>query len=112
MSDILFERTDFSAGRTTNFLDGSTRTVASIGPTWVGRGFYRSGWRWSEHVQPLTGEPSHAHAGYVISGTMMVRSSDGTETVISAGQAWFSGAGHDAWVTGDEPCVALDFPTD
>jgi len=111
MSNTVFERSDFSTGRTTTFLDGSRRIVASIGPTWIGRGVYRPGWRWSSHVQPMTGHPSQAHAGYVESGAMVVRSPDGSETRVAAGHAWFSGPGHDAWVEGDEPCIALDFPT-
>jgi hypothetical protein len=106
----IFEHADFSVGRTITFVDGSERVVAAIGPTWVGRGVYQPGWRWSAHARPITGAASQAHAGYVVSGAMVVQSSDGTEVVVSAGEAWFSGPDHDAWVAGDEPCVALDFP--
>jgi hypothetical protein len=111
VSTTAIERTDFSTGRTNTFLDGSERTVVSIGPTWIARGIYEPGWRWSAHVGPMTGSASESHFGYVVSGSMVVRSPDGTETVISHGEAWFSGPGHDAWVAGDEPCIALDFPT-
>ncbi len=94
----------------TAFLDGSTRTVAQIGPTWVGRGTYRPGWRWSKHVQPLHGRKSESHAGFVLSGAFGVRSHDGAEVVVRPGQAFYVAPGHDVWVIGDEPCEALDFP--
>ena len=35
---------------------------------------------------------------------------DGTQSVVRAGEAFYAAPGHDAWVLGDEPCVALDFP--
>jgi hypothetical protein len=110
MSNVALAHTDFSAGREITFLDGSTRLVASLGPTWIGRGVYRPGWRWSLHAGPMTGSASQPHAGYVVSGTMVVSSPDGEEAVISAGEAWYSRPEHDAWVAGDEACVALDFP--
>jgi hypothetical protein len=106
-----FEQTDFSTGHTTTFLDGSVRVQSPIGSTWIGRGVYQPGWRWSSHAQPMTGLPSQAHAGYVVTGGMVIRSSEGDEVVVSAGQAWYSGPGHDAWVSSDESCIALDFPT-
>lgn len=112
MASSPIEVADFSSGQRWTFLDGSERTVATIGPsTWIGRGVYRPGWRWSEHVQPQSGQPSEAHAGYVVSGAMTVRSADGNEATVQAGQAWYAAPGSDAWVQGDEPCVALDFPT-
>jgi mannose-6-phosphate isomerase-like protein (cupin superfamily) len=94
----------------TTFLDGSTRAVAHIGPSWVGRGTYLPGWRWSEHVKPLHGRESESHAGYVLSGAFTVQGRDGREVVVRSGQAFYAAPGHDAWVIGDEPCEALDFP--
>ncbi len=40
---------------------------------------------------------------------MRIQSADGQETVVHPGEAFEVGAGHDAWVVGDTPCVALDF---
>jgi len=91
------------------FLDGSERIAVEIGPVAIGRGVYRPGWRWSEHVQPLTGKESQEHVGYVLSGRMTVRAQDGTEAEVGPGDAFVAAAGHDAWVLGEEPCVALDF---
>jgi hypothetical protein len=99
-----------SSGTGTVFRDGSQRCVAHLGATWLGQGTYLPGWQWSEHVQPISGNPSEAHAGYIVSGEMVVRGADGTERVARAGEAFYAPPGHDAWVLGDEPCVALDFP--
>jgi hypothetical protein len=34
---------------------------------------------------------------------------DGTETELGPGDVFVCSPGHDAWVVGDEPCVAYDF---
>jgi hypothetical protein len=99
-----------TAGDTTAFPDGSERTVARIGPTWVGRGIYLPGWRWSLHAQPAHGRPSEAHAGFVLSGQMLLQAVDGAQVIVGPGEAFYAPPDHDAWVQGDEPCVALDFP--
>jgi hypothetical protein len=46
----------------------------------------------------------------IVSGEMAVRGTDGTERVVRGKEAFYAGPGHDAWVRGDKPCVALDFP--
>ena len=91
------------------FLDGSERSSVELGTTAIGRGVFRPGWRWSEHVQPLSNRDSAEHIGYVISGRLAVRGVDGTEAELGPGDAFVAAPGHDAWVLGDEPCVALDF---
>ena len=91
------------------FLDGSGRSAVNLRSAYIGLGCYRPGWRWSEHVGRQTGKASEAHIGYVISGKMCVRASDGTEAHIGPGEAFEVHPGHDAWVVGDEPCLALDF---
>lgn len=39
----------------------------------------------------------------------MLKDSAGIETEVGPYEAFEVGPGHDAWVVGDEPCVALDF---
>ena len=39
----------------------------------------------------------------------VVRMNDGTELDIGLGDIARIEPGHDAWVVGDEPCVAIDF---
>jgi quercetin dioxygenase-like cupin family protein len=91
------------------FLDKSERVAVRLRDVAIGRGVYQPGWRWSQHVQPLSGQESEEHIGYVISGRMAVRAKDGTEVEVGPGDAFIAAPGHDAWVVGDEPCVALDF---
>lgn len=40
---------------------------------------------------------------------MIIRALDGTEVEVGPGDAFAAAPGHDAWVVGDEPCIALDF---
>jgi len=91
------------------FLDGSSRSEVQLPSLRIGRGIYRPGWRWSQHAGPQTGQPSTAHIGYVEAGRLAVRTADGAELTVRPGEAFEVGPGHDAWVVGDEPCIALDF---
>jgi hypothetical protein len=40
---------------------------------------------------------------------MMVKDSAGSELKVGPGHAFEVSPGGDAWVTGDDPCIALDF---
>jgi mannose-6-phosphate isomerase-like protein (cupin superfamily) len=93
----------------TKFLDGSVRVALNLGTVVLGHGSYRPGWQWSVHARPVTGHTSRRHVGYVLSGRMAVRSADGVEVEVGPDQAFAAEAGHDAWVVGDETCVALDW---
>ncbi len=95
--------------KTRTFLDGSKRSVVILESVAIGRGEYLPGWRWSKHAGPQTGKPSQAHIGFILSGRMVVKRSDGKESTVGKGDAFELSPGHDAWVLGDEPCVALDF---
>jgi quercetin dioxygenase-like cupin family protein len=98
-----------SPDATWTFLDESERSAVQFERVAIGRGVYRPGWRWSEHVRPLSGKQSEEHIGYVISGRMGVHTKEGSEVEVGPGDAFVVAAGHDAWVVGNEPCVALDF---
>jgi hypothetical protein len=89
---------------------GSMNVVTVAGATIV-RAVYNPGWRWSTDVKPAVGTDSCQvpHTSYVISGRFGVRMDDGTEGEYGAGDAVVVGPGHDAWVTGDEPSVLIDF---
>jgi quercetin dioxygenase-like cupin family protein len=77
----------------------------------VGRAVFQPGWRWSNDVKPVAGTDSceAAHTGYIISGQMHVTMDDGAEGDLGPGDAFVISPGHDAWIVGDEPCVALDW---
>ncbi len=89
------------------FPDGSQRSVVRLPTAVVGLGTYLPGWKWSVHAQ--TGKSSERHVGYVISGRFTIEDSNGIRQQVGPGEAFEVGPGHDAWVMGETPCVALDF---
>jgi hypothetical protein len=91
------------------FLDGSMRSAVNLRTSFIAIGTYQPGWRWSEHVGKQTGKPSENHIGYILSGSFIVKSASGEEAVVGPGEAFELAPDHDAWVNGNEPCVALDF---
>jgi class 3 adenylate cyclase len=77
----------------------------------VGRMVMEPGWRWSVDVQPTVGTercPYH-HLGVTVSGRLQVELADGSELEIGPDMVYEIPPGHDAWVIGDDPWVALDF---
>lgn len=91
------------------FLDGSRRWVQVLPSMVIGKGIYRPGWRWSSHAGPQVAAPAAHHVGLVESGQLMVRAADGSTALLGPGDCFEVGPGHDAWVVGDQPCVAVDF---
>ena len=81
--------------------------LVELAGTSFDRATFQPGWRWSEHGSGGQSCPER-HLGYLISGQMRFRMDDGTEVEAAAGDAYLIPAGHDAWVVGDQPCVALD----
>jgi len=98
-----------TAENTRVFIDGSTRSYAALRTAAIGFGTYQPGWRWSLHAGPQIGKDSENHIGYIISGRMMVKDPSGNEVQIESGCAFEISPGSDAWVIGNEPCIALDF---
>jgi len=86
--------------------------LVHIGGLTIGRATYEPGWRWSEHVGPLTGA-AHCtveHVGLVVSGTATAAFDDGDVVELRAGSLFHIPAEpHDSWVVGDEPYVSLHF---
>lgn len=85
--------------------------VVNVDGMQVGRAVFEPGWRWSDDVRPIANTASCQahHEGYIISGQLGIRMDDGAETVLGPGTAFKVAPGHDAWVVGDKPCVALDW---
>jgi hypothetical protein len=88
-----------------------TIEIVKIGGGEIGRYTFRPGWRWSEHVRPIVGGDACQvdHLGYVLSGRLGVLGADGETREIGAGEAYRIAPGHDGWVVGDEPAVAVEF---
>ena len=90
------------------FLDGSKYWIAELPTVRIGLGHFKPGWVWSEHAGKQTGSDSQAHIGYIQSGKMEVQSADGGRIEVGPGDTFEVGPGHNAWVVGEEICVALD----
>ena len=90
------------------FLDGSEYWEIELPSVRLGLGHFKPGWVWSEHAGAQTGMESQNHVGIIQSGTMAIKSANGSKIEIGPGDAFEVGPGHDAWVVGDETCVALD----
>jgi hypothetical protein len=77
----------------------------------VGRITLQPGWRWTEDVKPVAGTDlcQAPHQQYQVSGRLHVTMADGTELDVGPGEVTSLPPGHDAWVVGDEPVVAIDW---
>ena len=90
-------------------LDGGAANTVRLGDLVIGRVELEPGWRWSERLRQTAGTDScqFHHTGVVIAGVSHFRMDDGTELDIRAGDVFDIPPGHDNWVTGDEPAVAI-----
>lgn len=77
----------------------------------VGRITVQPGWRWTSDVKDAAGTDlcQAPHQQYQVSGRMRIRMQDGTEMEAGPGEVTSLPPGHDAWVVGDEPVVAIDW---
>ncbi len=95
---------------TVDFDHGSV-DVMRVGPMTIGREVLQPGWRWATHVRPIVGTDrcEFHHVCYVLAGRLAIESWDGERREVVAGDVFDVAPGHDAWVIGDEPYVAIDF---
>ncbi len=85
----------------TNFRNGMT----------IGKITLEPGWSWDKCVKPIvkTNSCEAPHTQYMISGRIKVVMDDGTEEEFESGDTAVIPPGHNAWVIGDDPVVAIDF---
>jgi uncharacterized cupin superfamily protein len=85
--------------------------LANLGEVTIGRATLEPGWSWEKCVKPLvkTDSCQAPHTQYIVSGRMKVVMDDGAEEEFRAGDALAVPPGHNAWVVGNEPVVAVDF---
>jgi hypothetical protein len=83
----------------------------NVGGGTVGRITAEPGWRWSTHMKPVakTELCEAPHFQYHLSGVIRIRMADGTEFEPQPGDITYLPEGHDAWVVGNEPVVAVDW---
>ena len=95
----------------TRSFDKGKIELANFADITIGRGILEPGWSWEKCVKPLvkTNSCQAPHTQYIVSGRIRVVMDDGTEDEFSAGDAAIIPPGHNAWVVGNEPVVAIDF---
>lgn len=76
----------------------------------LGRFTFEPGWRWSECIKPVVGTDrcQLSHIGYAVSGRITIQLPGGREQSIEPGDSYTIPPGHDAWVEGTEPFVAME----
>jgi uncharacterized RmlC-like cupin family protein len=99
-----------SPDETRSFEKGKVE-IANVGGTSIGRAYFEPGWSWEKCVKPIakTNSCQAPHTQYVISGRMRVRMDDGSEEEFGPGDVGYLPPGHNAWIIGNEPFVAVDF---
>jgi hypothetical protein len=99
-----------SPDETRKFTNGKM-DVVNIGGGTVGLGTFQPGWKWSNDVKPIAGTEwcMAPHFIYQISGRMGIKMSDGKEFEMGPGDVAVIPPGHDGWVIGNEPAVAVDW---
>jgi quercetin dioxygenase-like cupin family protein len=110
MIEVILKRFD-SPDETRRFEKGKFELVR-IGGLTIGRATYEPGWKWSEHVSPISGTPlcQVEHVGLVLSGRATAAMADGTIYELTPGTIFYiPPMAHDSWVIGDEPYVSLHF---
>jgi hypothetical protein len=85
--------------------------MVTVGGLTFARTVFEPGWRWSDSVKPIVGTDSceFHHKVFIASGVLHVRMDDRMELDLRTGDVADILPGHDAWVVGEEPCVAYDF---
>jgi quercetin dioxygenase-like cupin family protein len=85
--------------------------VVDLDETAVGQMTLQPGWRWSTDVAPKVGTATCQvrHLGSVLSGHLRVLMEDGSEMDIQGGDVYEIPPGHDCWVIGDTPWVAVEY---
>jgi len=101
-----------SPDETRPFPNGSgSMRVLDLGEHTLGYMQFRPGWRWSKDIGPAAGTASCQidHYIYLVSGRMTVKMDDGSQLDFGPGDAAHIPPGHDAWIVGNQACVALDW---
>lgn len=106
----MIQKKSFSTPDETRTFDKGKVENVTVNDTTFGKATFQPGWKWSESVKPIVKTEScqAPHTQYLISGRLHVVMDDGTEEDFEPGGVAFISPGHDAWVVGDEPVVAID----
>ncbi len=105
------ERKGLGAPDETRKFEKAKLDLFHLGGGVIGRLTLEPGWRWSMHMKPVakTELCQAAHFQYHVSGHLHVKMADGTEFEAAPGEITALPSGHDAWVSGNEPVVLIDW---
>ena len=105
------EKKSMASPDETRTFDKGRVDFAKVGNTSFGIAHFEPGWSWEKCVKPIvkTDSCQAPHTQYVISGRIRIRMDDGSEEEFGPGDVGYVPPGHNAWVVGDEPFVAVDF---
>jgi hypothetical protein len=105
------ETRNFNSPDETRTPDKTRVELVNLAGGQIGRYTFQPGWRWSECIKPVvqTDSCQVEHVGYLLAGRLHVVHDDGTEGETVEGDVYRIAPGHDAWVVGDEPAVAVEF---
>ncbi len=108
MSDIIKKSIKDTPDDKREFPNGNLGS-ATVGGVTFALATYEPGWKWSVHVKPKAGTEwcEVPHTLYEISGRMGIKTKDGQEIAIEPGDVAHIPPGHDGWVVGGEPAVAI-----
>jgi hypothetical protein len=98
-----------SPDETRNFEKGHLELV-NLGGVTFGKATFEPGWKWSTCVKPIakTSSCEAPHLQCLLSGRLHVKMDDGSEQEFGPGDVLSVPPGHDAWVVGNDPLVAID----
>lgn len=84
--------------------------LVELGDTSFVRLTLQPGWKWSKDIKPSMNTDScqASHVQYVVSGRLRITMDNGTTVDLKPGDAASIPPGHDAYVVGNEPFVAID----
>ena len=105
------EKKSFDNPDETKAPDMTLAQTVNFGTVAATRITVQPGWSWSGCIKPHVGGDScqAGHVGMVLKGSLRCRHDDGTEIVVTAGDAYSFAPGHDGWVEGDEEAVLYEF---
>ncbi len=105
------EKKSFDNPDETKAPDKTLAQTVNFGTVAATRITVQPGWSWSSCIKPHVGGDScqAGHVGMVLKGSLRCRHDDGTEIVVTAGDAYSFAPGHDGWVEGEEEAVLYEF---
>ncbi|HEX8963645.1 MAG TPA: cupin domain-containing protein [Rhodocyclaceae bacterium] len=104
------QKRNFTKPDETRTFDKGKVELIEMGGVTFGKATLEPGWKWSNCVKPIahTDSCEASHLQYLLSGRLHVKMDDGSELEFGPGDLVEVAPGHDSWVVGNDPVVAVD----